>query len=115
MFSDVVPMDVNFWKLKERHSREKKTLTVLNTVDAASGMHIASKSDISHAVGRLSRIVGFVGASAAKCLRVDPQAEGRGIFVDPVLAEAHKHMEASREPCEISSHDGKPNNGRLGH
>ena len=41
MFNDVVSMDVNFWKLKERHSRKKNTLTVLNIVDAASGMHIA--------------------------------------------------------------------------
>ena len=42
MFNDVVSMDVNFWKLKERHKREKKTLTVLNIVDPASGTHIAS-------------------------------------------------------------------------
>ena len=51
MFNDVVSMDVNFWTFKERHSREKKTLTVLNMVDAASGMHIASKVPIqtSHA------------------------------------------------------------------
>ena len=43
MFNDVVTIDVNFWKLKERHSREKKTLTVLNIVAAVSGMPIASR------------------------------------------------------------------------
>ena len=43
MFNAVVPMDVNFWKLKERNSREKKTLTVLNIVEAASGMLMASR------------------------------------------------------------------------
>ena len=43
MFNDVVSMDANFWKLKERHSREKTALNVLNIVDAASEMHIASR------------------------------------------------------------------------
>ena len=40
--NDVVSMDVNFWKLKKRNSREKNTLTVFNIGDAGSGMHIAS-------------------------------------------------------------------------
>ena len=47
MSNDAVSMDVNFWKLEERHSREKKTLTVLNIVDAPS--------DISHAVKTFAR------------------------------------------------------------
>ena len=54
MFNAVVPMDVNFWKLKERSSREKKTLTVPNIVEAAIGNAHgiqSSKLDIEHAVG----------------------------------------------------------------
>ena len=43
MFNAVIPMDVNFWKLKERSSREKKTLTFPNIVEAASGMLMASR------------------------------------------------------------------------
>ena len=43
MFNDVVPMDVNFWKWKERHCFDKQTLTVLNIVDAASGTHLAPR------------------------------------------------------------------------
>ena len=42
MLNDVVSMDVNFWKLKKRNSREKNTLTVFNSGDAASGIHSAS-------------------------------------------------------------------------
>ena len=42
MYNDVVSTDGNFWKLKDRSSRDKKLLTVLNIVDAAS--------DIAHAV-----------------------------------------------------------------
>ena len=41
-FNDIVSMDVNFWKITfKEHPREKKTLKVLDTVDAASGIHIA--------------------------------------------------------------------------
>ena len=40
-FNDIVSMDVNFWKITFKESREKRTLKVLNIVDAASGMHIA--------------------------------------------------------------------------
>ena len=66
MFNDVVSTDVNFWKLKERKSREMKTftVTVLYIGHPASGMHIASrvlKSDITHAVEDFRARVGFVG------------------------------------------------------
>ena len=40
-FNDIVSMDVNFWKISLKGSRDKKTLKVLNIVDAASGMQIA--------------------------------------------------------------------------
>ena len=41
-FNDIVSMDVNLWKNTFKESpREKKTLKVLNIVDAASGVHIA--------------------------------------------------------------------------
>ena len=115
MFNDVVSMDVNIWKLKERHSRKKNTSTVLNIVDAASGVHTASGNpdQTSHAVEDFRARLRCAGAP--QCLRegthraqmskeVFDQAEGRRIFVDPVVAEAHSHG-ASREPCEISSHD----------
>ena len=61
MFNAVV--DVNFWKLKERRSREKKTLTVLSIVEAQSGMLMASRVPIRHRTrcGRLPRTDGFVG------------------------------------------------------
>ena len=40
-FNDV-SMDVNFWKITfKEYLREKKTLKLLNIVDAASGVHIA--------------------------------------------------------------------------
>ena len=37
---------MNFWKITfKEHPREKKTLKVLNIVDAASGMHIPIQTD----------------------------------------------------------------------
>ena len=48
MFNDVVSMDVNFWKLKERDSTEKNTLTEFQI------RHLRRR-------GGLSRAVGFVG------------------------------------------------------
>ena len=40
-FNDIVSMDVNVWKISFKGSREKKTLKVLNIVDASSGMQIS--------------------------------------------------------------------------
>ena len=68
-FNDIVSVDVNFWKIIFKRSREKKTLKVLNIVDAASGMHIAIQ----------------IADQTAETI-------GRGIFVEPTLAEAHWQM-----------------------
>ena len=127
MLDDVVSMGVNFWKLKERHNREKKTWTVLDMVDAASGMHIASRipSQTSHTLWETFAHDWLRWAGASKCQRVDPhraqirkelfdEAEGRGIFVDTVPAEVHWHMGQVENPCEISSHGGKLNDRRPG-
>ena len=43
------------------------------------------------------------------------QAERRGIFVNLVLAETHWHVGHVGDHAELSSHDGKPYNGRPGH
>ena len=40
-FNDTVSMDVNFWKISFKGSREKKILKVLNIMDAESAMQIA--------------------------------------------------------------------------
>ena len=106
MFNDVVSMNVNFWKLEELNSREQKTLTILNLVDAASEMHIAAgvPNQTSHTMWKTFAHGWLRWAGASKCLIVDArraqiskeffdQAEGRGIFVDPVPAEAHWHVE----------------------
>ena len=88
MFNDVVSLDVNFWKLKERNSRDKKKLTVLKL----------------WTLWKIFAIGWRRWAGAPKSLRVDPhraqiieisfdQAEWRGIFVDPVLAKAHCQMQ----------------------
>ena len=88
-------MDVNFWMLKERNSGEKKTMTALTIVDAASGMHIAEyQIQTPHTLGKPSRMNGVDGLERQKCLRVDlhraqiskeffDQAEGRGTFGGP--------------------------------
>ena len=112
MFSDVVSMDVNFRKLKKRHSRENNTL--MNIVDAASGMHIASRNpnQTSHTLWNTFALGWLRWAGAPKRLRVDllraqiskeffDQAEVCGIFVDLVLAEAHWHMDKSRTTRDI--------------
>ena len=96
---------MNLWKLKERRSREKKTLIVLNVVDATPRVHIASKipNQSSHKLWETFAHGWLCWAGAPKCLRVDlhraqirkeffDQAEGRGIFVYFVLAETHWHM-----------------------
>ena len=106
MFNDVVSMEVNFWKLKERQSREKKTLTGLNIVDAVSGMHIASRfpNQTSHTLGKTFAHGWPRWAGALKSLRADPhraqtskevfdQAEGRRVCVYSVVTEAHWHTE----------------------
>ena len=112
LFNGVVSMEVNFWKLKERNSSEKMMLTVWNIMDAASGMHMASRGP--HQTSRTlwkTLAHGWLRWGATTCLRVDPhramgkeffdQAEGRGIFVDFVLAEAHWHMGKVRTMREI--------------
>ena len=121
MFNDVVSIFVNFWKLKERHSREKKTL------DAASGMHIASRipNQTSHTLWKTFPHGWLLWAGASKCLRVHlhraqiskeffDQAEERRIFVDPVPAEAQVENHArylrmmgnrTLEDCDIYEAD----------
>ena len=101
MFNDVV--DVNFWKLKERHSREKYVDRSEHRGRSIGNAHCIenSGSDISHDVDDSRARLASLGWGA-ECLRVDPhrakiskeffdQAEGRGICVDP--AEAHWHIE----------------------
>ena len=84
MSNDVVSMDVNFWKLKERHSREKKALTVLNIVDAASGMHIASQIpyQTSHTLSKTFARGWLRLAGAPKRFRVPHRAQIRQDFFD---------------------------------
>ena len=105
-FNDIVSMDVNFWKITFKESpREKKTLKVLNIVDAASGMHIVIQ--IAHQTAETIWKAFATGwlrwAESPRCLRFDPhrsqiargffdKAEGRGIFVEPTPAEAHWQM-----------------------
>ena len=99
-------MDVNFWKITLTESPRVKT-KLLNIVDAASGMHIAIQiaDQTAETIWRAfatgwSR---WAGSPRSRCLRVDPhrsqiakgffnKAEGRGIFVEPTLAEAHWQM-----------------------
>ena len=105
-FNDIVFMDVNFWKITFKESpREKKTLKVLNIVDAASGMHIAIQiaDQTAETIWKAFATGSLRWAGSPRCLRVDPhrsqiargffdKAEGRGIFVEPTPAEAHWQM-----------------------
>ena len=77
MFNDVVSMDVNFPKFSERRNREKKTLTVLIIVDAASEMHIPSRipNQTSHTLWKTFAHDWLRWAGAPKRLRVDPHRE----------------------------------------
>ena len=95
--NDIVFMDVNFWKITFKESpREKKTLKVLNIVDAASGMHIAIQiaDQTAETIWKAFATGSLRWAGSPRCLRVDPhrgffdKAEGRGIFVEPTPAEA---------------------------
>ena len=104
--SDIVSMDVNFWKITfKEYPRVKTTLKVLNTVDAASGMHIAIQiaDQTAETIWRAFATVCLRWAGSPRCLRVDPhrsqivrgffdKAEGRGIFVEPTPAQAHWQM-----------------------
>ena len=83
-------------------------MTFLNIVDIQhKGLHIASRipnqTSLTHRWETFAHgWLRWVGTS--KCLTVDPhrartdkqgildQAEGQGVFVDPVLAEARQHM-----------------------
>ena len=88
--------------MKERNSREKKTLTVLNIVNAASGMHIQnSKSEVAHAVEDFRARLPSLGWCAdifqsghhrAQISKEFFDPAGRGTFVDSVLTEAQWHM-----------------------
>ena len=104
-FNDIVSMDVNFWKISFKESREKKTLKVLNIVDTASGMHIAIQvaDQTAETIWKAFATGWLRWAGSPRCLRVDPhssqiangffdKAEGRGIFVKPTPAEAHWQM-----------------------
>ena len=84
MFNDVVSMDVTFWKLKERHTREKNTLAIPNIVDAASGMHIASQIpyQISHTLSKTFVHDWLHLAGAPKCFRVLQRAQIMQDFFD---------------------------------
>ena len=102
-FNDVVSMDVNFGKITFKESpREKKTLKVLNIVNAASGMHIAIQvaDQTAETIWKAFATGCLSWAGSPRCLRVDPhrsqiakgifdKAEGRGILVEPTPAEAH--------------------------
>ena len=105
-FNDIVSMDVNFWNITfKEHPREKKTLQVLNIVDAASGMRIAIQiaDQTAETIWKAFATGWLRWAGSPRCLRVDPHrsqiargffdtAEGRGIFVEPTPAEAHWQM-----------------------
>ena len=80
-------------------------MTFLNIVDAASGMHIAYRipNQTLHTLWKTFAHGWFRWVSAPTCLRMDPhraeiskevfhQAEGRGIFLDIVPAEALWHI-----------------------
>ena len=85
----------DLWKLKERNSREKKTLTVLDIQSC--------KSDIAHAMEdhreRMASLgwrakMSQSGSSSCQISKdIFDQVEGRGIFADPVPAEAHWHID----------------------
>ena len=64
----------DLWKLKERNSREKKTLTVLDILDEASGLHIAPRVPnlASHTPWKTIANGWLRWAGAPKCLRVHP-------------------------------------------
>ena len=105
-FNDIVSMDVNFWKITFKECpREKKTLQVLNIVDAASGVHIAIQiaDQTAETIWRAFATGWLRWAGSPRCLRVDPhrsqiamgffdKAEGRGILVEPTPAEAQWQM-----------------------
>ena len=80
-------------------------MTFLNIVDAASGMHIASRipNQTLHTLWKTFAHGWLRWVSAPTCLRMHPhraeiskevfhQAEGRGIFLDIVPAEALWHI-----------------------
>ena len=74
-FNDIVSMDVNFWKITFKESpRVKTTLTVLNIVDAASGMHIAIQiaDQTAETIWRAFATGWLRWAGSPRCLRVDP-------------------------------------------
>ena len=101
--NDIVSMDVNFWKISfKEFPRVKTTLKVLNIVDAASGMHIAIQiaDHTAETIWKAFATGWLRWAGSPRCLRVDPhssqiargffdKAEGRGKFVEPILAEVH--------------------------
>ena len=89
------------------------------------GIHIPSgmPNQTSHTLWKTFAQGRLRSVGVPKCLRVDPhgaqinkefidQAEGSGIFVDPVPVEAHWHMEQVEKPCEKSSHDWNRGPGR---
>ena len=75
-FNDIVSMDVNFWKISFKGSREKKTLKVLNIVDAASGMQIAIQvaDQTAETVWKAFATGWLRWAGSPRCLRVDPHS-----------------------------------------
>ena len=84
-FNDFVSMDVNFWKITfKEHPREKKTLKVLNIVDAAPGMHIAIQIDdqTAETIWKAFATGSLRWAGSPRCLRVDPHRSqiARGVL-----------------------------------
>ena len=128
MFNEVVSMDVNFWNWKECDSSVKKTLAVVNIVDAALVKHIASRipNQTSHTLwGRLSRMADFVVLMRRYASEWDlhraqisrtlfDQVKGCASFVDSDLAEAQCHMGQLDTHARFPPHDGKPKDGIHG-
>ena len=75
-FNDTVSMDVNFWKISFKQSREKKTQKVLNIVDTASGMHIAFQvaDQAAETIWKAYATGWLRWAGSPRCLRVDPHS-----------------------------------------
>ena len=103
--NDIVSMDVDFWKVTFKESPRVKTMRLQNIVDAVSGMHIAIQiaDQTAETIWKAFATGWLRWAGSPRCLRVDPhrsqiargffdKAEGRGIFVEPTLAEAHWQM-----------------------
>ena len=104
-FNDIVSMDVNFWKISFKESREKKTNQGAKHRGYRTRMHIAIQV-AAQTAETIWKAFATGWLQAQDVFGVDPHSSQIAIFVEPTLAEAHWQKGQVEKQCQVSATNG---------